>query len=236
MHAHEFTKMLSLPMCHGPGSNLPNMSLQKIGMPVIRISRAREDVYTPIRPTVAPVQSDSAHVEDAKDSRIRSKTDEVDRDAEKYGDPGSQNRGASQRQDLRPDVRKWYEPITGKSEGGSTKCLHRSESDKFDDGERAYREDHAASLAQEIEEDLSNRPYDPRSQDRIHVAHAEAENDREQPANNVREQHSQTDRPRRFKFWFANFFRNVSGCLDSRSAHALCLHQKNSHHNPSWSN
>ena len=142
-------------MFQGPGSNLPNMSLQKMGMPAPVISasspRTRSSTLT-----VAPIKRDSTHVEYACNSDIRTKADQIDSYAKEDRDPNREDRSAGQRQDLGPNVGEWDESIAREGENRSAKCLHCGEGDELEDDEGANGESNSTTFAKYIVEDLSH--------------------------------------------------------------------------------
>ena len=84
-------------MCHGPGLNLPNTSLQKIGMPDGESINTSSSRIMRGALTVAPIQRNSTHVEDSQNGRVRTKTDQVDGNAQDGRDPDCEDRGAGER-------------------------------------------------------------------------------------------------------------------------------------------
>lgn len=99
--------------------------------------------------------------------------------------------------------------------------MHGGEADEFDDDEGADTEDDAAGFAKDVVEDLRHRLLDGRVEDAVDVAHAEAEDDGEEPADDVGEEHSHGDGPGGFDLGFADLLGDVCGCLVSRQLECL---------------
>jgi len=67
----------------------------------------------------------------------------------------------------------------------------------------------ASSLAEHIEEYLSNGLRNRTCKDFGRIAHDKAKNDVEQEASNIGEDHGRADGPRSIHFWLSNLFRDV---------------------------
>jgi len=150
---------------------------------------------------ITPIKSNSADVEDTRDSGVRSETDQVDGNAEENTNPNGIKRSSGLRIDLDPDVGEWQEAISGESKDSSAQGLHSSEADEFDDDKSADREENTSGFTKTVEVDLSDGLSKHATQDLFWVAHAEAENDIEKETSQVGEKHSERDGPRGFDLW-----------------------------------
>jgi len=156
---------------------------------------------------VAPIQGDGGYVENTEDGGVRAEADEVNRDTPKDADPDRENGSAGHRQDFCPDVRERNETIAREREDGASEGLHGREGDELDDEEGAKREDNATRLSENVEEYLGDGLCDPGPKNFVNVSHDETEDNGEEPADDVSEQHGHADGP-----W----------CLDLRFDDLLC--------------
>lgn len=139
---------------------------------------------------IAPVKSDGAKGEDGINCRVGAQCDKIDRNAEEHGDPDRIEGSASHGRYLDPDVGKGKHAVTGKGKDSSAKRLHGCESHKLDNEQSRNGEEDGTTLAKAVIEDLCDWLFHLGVKDSVRVTHAEAQNDVEQEASQISEQHS----------------------------------------------
>lgn len=171
--------------------------------------------------TVRPVERDGTQIEDGRDRNVAAQADEVDQDADQSIQPHSEHGRVSLAPDLVPDPAAGQHLVAGKGPDGAGAGLESGDAHKVHDDEGGHGEEDGGALAHHVVVNLHHGLLDRASEDvpgwvvggQVKRAHAEGQDNVEQPAHDVGEAQRSRDGSRHCHSRVLGLFSNVSGSI-----------------------